>query len=143
MNIMSENNFTFRQKTTDQINSISNEELDCILKHGWHHIALFSYESYTKQGRGAVFFDRQGHSKNILKDSVHLGYIVYAQGKPDFKTAQMIADYDPSWELICQYRRPDGHIRSTRIRTAPDNQNPWGIYLFERLLDINNDETEE
>ncbi|MCD6585346.1 MAG: hypothetical protein J7K96_06255 [Desulfobacteraceae bacterium] len=74
--------------------SISDAEFDRLLEYGWDQIALFSYESYTKSGRGVVFFNRQRYEKNILKDGVDLGYAVYEPDKLDPETSCLIEDYD-------------------------------------------------
>ena len=128
------------QQRPGENHSISDEEFDRLLEYGWDQIALFSFKSYTKPGRGVVFFNRQGHEKDILEDGVDLGYAVYEPDKPDLETSRLIKAYDPKWEIIFQYQQPDGHIRTIRIRTGPENLNPWGKYLFDRLM---MDETEK
>lgn len=125
---------------TETGRGITNEDFDIILQSCWEQVALFAFEQYKTNGRGAVFLDRQGCASEILNDQVDLGYSVYEPGRPDPDAARMIEAYDPAWEIVFQYLRPDGQVRTTRIRTASGNRHPWRIYLFERMLQ---DETEE
>ena len=119
---------------------ISDEEFANILDYWWEQIALFAFSEYKKSGRGAVFLVRHSLANDILDDGVELGYTVYEPGRPDTDVARMITEYDPAWEIVFQYWRLDGNVRTARIKTAPGNRHPWRIYLFERLAE---DEEEE
>jgi len=113
---------------------IADDEFDIILGVCWEQIALFAFEQYKEKGRGAVSLDRHGLEEDIQRDQVDLGYSIYEPGFPDPHVALMIKEYDPSWEIVFQYLRPDGEVRTARIRTGPDNRHPWRIYLFDHLL---------
>jgi hypothetical protein len=114
--------------------SITDEDFELILEANWEQLALFAFEKYKENGRGVVFLDRHGQSNDILYDRVDLGYAVYEPGQPDPDAARMIEQYDPTWEIVLQYLRPDGRVRTARIRTAPGQRHPWRIYLFERMM---------
>jgi hypothetical protein len=62
------------------------------------------------------------------------GYAVYEPGRPDADAARMIEEYDPEWEIVFQYLQTDGNVRTVRIRTASGIRHPWRIYLFEQLI---------
>ena len=81
-----------------------------------------------------MLFERQGLDDDVLHDQMDLGYAFYEPGSPDALAARMIEEYDPEWEIVFQYLRPDGNVRTARVRTAPGNRHPWRIYLFERLM---------
>ncbi len=117
------------------LRSMADEDFDIILDACWEQIALYAFEQYKESGRGVVFLDRLGEDEEILQDQVDLGYAVYESGRPDPEAARMIEEYDPNWEIVFQYLRPDGNVRTARIRTAPGNRHPWRIYLFESLLE--------
>ncbi len=117
-----------------QGNAILDEEFDNLLARCWEQLALFAFESFKNNGRGVVFLDRQDQTDNILDAKIDLGYAVFEQGRPDADVAGMIENYDPNWEIIFQYLRPEMTIRTVRVRTAPSNRHPWRVYLFERLL---------
>jgi hypothetical protein len=114
--------------------TMTDNELTLLLDHYWEEIALFAYEQFSKRGRGVVSLDRHGFDDDILADGIDLGYTMYQSNCPDENAAKMITEYDPEWEIVFQYLRPDGNVRTARIRTAPDNRHPWRIYLFDQLL---------
>ena len=114
--------------------SFTDEDFDRLLEAYWEQIALFAFIQYTEAGRGAVLFERQGLDDDVLHDQMDLGYAFYEPGSPDAQAARMIEEYDPEWEIVFQYLRADGNVRTARIRTAPGNRHPWRIYLFERLM---------
>ena len=113
--------------------SFTDEDFDRLLEACWEQIALYAFAQYKEAGRGTVMLERYGLQNDILSDEVNLGYAVYEPGHPEAQAAQMIEEYDPAWEIVFQYLRPDGNIRTARVRTAPGNRHPWRIYLFEKL----------
>ena len=112
----------------------TDEEFDRLLEAYWEQIALYAFTQYTEAGRGAVLFERHGLDEDVLHDEVDLGYAGYEPGRPEAQAARMIEEYDPEWEIVFQYLRADGNVRTARIKTAPGNRHPWRIYLFERLM---------
>ena len=120
--------------TVEPGRSFTDEDFDRLLEACWEQIALFAFTQYTEAGRGAVLFERHGLDEDVLHDQVNLGYTVYEPGRPEALAARMIEEYDPEWEIVFQYLRADGNVRTARIRTAPGNRHPWRIYLFERLM---------
>ena len=120
--------------TVEPGGSFTDEDFDRLLEACWEQIALFAFTQYTEAGRGAVLFERQGLDDDVLHDQMDLGYAFYEPGSPDAQAARMIEEYDPEWEIVFQYLRADGNVRTARIRTAPGNRHPWRIYLFERLM---------
>jgi hypothetical protein len=65
-----------------------------------------------------------------------MSYVVYdyKAGKPDEDTVRLISGYDPEWEIVIQYVRDDGAIRTQRIRTAPGARHPYRVWHFERMM---------
>ena len=120
--------------TVESGRCFTDEEFDRLLEACWEQIALYAFAQYKEAGRGAVLFERHGLDEDVLNDQVDLGYTVYEPGRPEALAARMIEEYDPAWEIVLQYLRPDGSVRTARIRTAPGNRHPWRIYLFERLI---------
>ena len=114
--------------------SFTDKDFDRLLEACWEQIALYAFAQYKEAGRGAVLFERHGLDEDVLHDQVDLGYAVYELGRPEAQAARMIEEYDPEWEIVFQYLRADGNVRTARIRTAPGNRHPWRIYLFERLM---------
>ena len=119
--------------TVEPGRSFTDEDFDRLLEACWEQIALFAFTQYTEAGRGTVLFERHGLDDDILHDQVDLGYTVYEPGRPEALAARMIEEYDPEWEIVFQYLRADGNVRTARIKTAPGNRHPWRIYLFEKL----------
>ncbi|MBM9535987.1 hypothetical protein [Desulfobulbus alkaliphilus] len=119
---------------TEPLGRFAEDDFDILLGACREQIALFAFTQYKEAGRGVVTLERQGHEEDILHDKVDLGYGVYVSGKPDAATAGMIKAYDPAWEIVFQYLQTDGNVRTVRIRTAPSNRHPWRIYLFEQLV---------
>ena len=120
--------------TVEPGRSFTDEDFDRLLEACWEQIALYAFAQYKEAGRGAVLFERHGLDEDVLHDQVDLGYAVYELGRPEAQAARMIEEYDPEWEIVFQYLRADGNVRTARIRTAPGNRHPWRIYLFERLM---------
>lgn len=120
--------------TTEALHRFTEDDFDILLKACWEQIALFAFAQYKEAGRGVVTLERHGVENDILHDKVDLGYAVYEPGRPDADAARMIKEYDPEWEIVFQYLRTDGNVRTVRVRTAPGNRHPWRIYLFERLM---------
>lgn len=116
------------------MHTITDDEFDILLQAYWEQIALFAFSHYKEHGRGVVLLTREGSGQSILQDQVDLNFTTYSPGKPTPDAAAMIEAYDPSWEIIFQYQRPDNQLRTTRIRTPPDARHPWRIYLFDQLL---------
>lgn len=125
--------------TTEPLRRFTDEDFDIVLQACWEQIALYAFAQYNDAGRGAVMLERHGLQKDILSDEVDLGYAVYEPGRPDVHAARMFKEYDPAWEIVFQYLRSDGNVRTVRVRTAPGNRHPWRIYLFDRLLQDDED----
>ncbi len=119
---------------TEPLGRFTEEDFDILLEACWEQIALFAFAQYKEAGRGVVTLERQGREADILHDQVDLGYAVYEPGRPDADAARMIEQYDPEWEIVFQYLRADGNVRTVRIRTSPGNRHPWRVYLFDRLM---------
>jgi hypothetical protein len=49
--------------TTEARRSISDEDFEIILDACWEQIALFAFEKYKENERGAVFLDRRGQDR--------------------------------------------------------------------------------
>jgi hypothetical protein len=52
-------------------------------------------------------------------------------------TAGLIAEYDPVYEIVIQFRHDAGQIRTQRPRTAPGRRHPKRVFFFEMLRRIN------
>lgn len=115
---------------------ISNEIFDHIMKVYWEQIACYAYDGYREHGRGAVGIKKISAEGAPEDPELTLCYILYDYNnyKPDAAAAKMIADYDPDYELVVQYFREDGSVRTARIRTAPGRRHPKRISLFETLM---------
>lgn len=116
--------------------SIADKDFDIILDACWGQITLFAFEQYKTRGRGAVLLDRHGWPPISFKARWIQRMLSMSLGRPRPDASRLIQEYDPSWEIVFQYLRTDadGNVRTARIRTAPGNRHPWGIYLFERLM---------
>lgn len=102
------------------------EEFNRIIADCWESIAFVAFDGFRKMGRGVVALMEE-------LDSLEQCYVVYPEGKPDPRTARLIEEYDPAWEVLVQYLQPDGAAVTLRIRTRPDQRHPWRIWLFSRL----------
>lgn len=114
--------------------SISDGNFNFRLQNYWEEIALFAYEQFQTHGKGVVFIDRNAQTNSANAGQIELGYATYGNDSSDTQTVRMIDDYDPDWEIVFQYMRPDGNVRSRRVRTGPENRNPGRVYLFERVI---------
>ena len=105
-----------------------------ILDNYWEDIACLAYEGYQTSGKGGVFLDSDG--EDPTDEHISIGYAVYDHnaGKPDTNTARRITEYDPKWEVIFQYMRPDGSIHTLRLKTAPAARHPWRIWFFRKSM---------
>jgi hypothetical protein len=123
--------------------TISDEEVKEILDAYWEEIACFAYEHYHIKGKGVVGLEKTCKEKGSLDSQVQLLYAIYdyEAGKPDRDAARLIREYDPMWEVVIQYIREDGSVRTMRIRTSPGARHPWRIWIFDKL--INEDEIEK
>lgn len=113
---------------------ISDDDFSFLLQNHWEEIALFAYEQFQTHGKGVVFIDRNTQNDSTNAGQIELGYAIYGDASSDTQTVAMIDGYDPEWEIVFQYMRPDGNVRSRRVRTGPENRNPGRIYLFERII---------
>ena len=114
-------------QTVEPGRSFTDEDFDRLLEACWEQIALYAFAQYKEAGRGAVLFERHGLDEDVLHDQVDLGYAVYELGRPEAQAARMIEEYDPEWEIVFQYLRADGNVRTARGKTAPSNRHPWRI----------------
>jgi len=57
----------------------------------------------------------------------------YEHGRPDAKTAALLAEHDPETEIIIQFADQRGRIRTQRLRTAPGARHPKRVWFFETL----------
>jgi hypothetical protein len=115
---------------------ISDEIFDHIMNVYWEQIACYAYDGYREHGRGAVGIKKIAAGGGSEDPEFTLCYILYDYDnqKPNPAAAKLIADYDPSYELVMQYLRQDGSVRTARIRTAPGRRHPKRISLFETLM---------
>jgi hypothetical protein len=115
---------------------ISDEIFDQIMNVSWEQIACFAYDGYRAEGRGAVGIEKVYSGADPEDLQFTLCFIVYDYDRqnPDPDAAKMIANYDPNYELVVQYLREDGSVRTARIRPAPGQRHPKRISLFEALM---------
>ena len=115
---------------------ISNEIFDQIMNVYWEQIACYAYDGYREHGCGAVGIEKIAAGGDPEDPEFPLCYILYDYNnqKPDPDAAKLIADYDPNYELLVQYLREDGSVRTARIRTAPGRRHPKRISFFETLM---------
>jgi hypothetical protein len=121
------------QHSEKKIHPLSDEAFETILQNCWEQLALFAFQQFRASGRGAVFISRHGLSDDLATDHVDIKYVAYTQECPDPQVSRVINDYDPRWEIVCQYERPDDSIRTARVRTGTGNRHPERIFLFDRL----------
>jgi len=100
---------------------MSPEKFNRIVIECWESIAFVAYEGYLNKGRGVVVLMEE---QSTLEQS----YVPYRADNADTRTAKLIAEYDPAWEVLVQYRRPDLATITLRIRTRPDQRHPWRIW---------------
>ena len=115
---------------------ISDEIFDQIMNVSWEQIACFAYDGYLTHGRGLVGIEKiySGADPEDLQFTLCFIIYDYEMQKPDPAAAKLIADYDPNYELVVQYLREDGSVRTACIRTAPGQRHPKRISLFEALM---------
>jgi hypothetical protein len=111
--------------------AITDEMLEEVLAL-WGTVAYFAYDQYARVGRGVVFVER------VASDTappVVLKYVTYDHeaNKPNAKTAEIIESYDPDWELVVQYVKTQGEVRTLRIRTAAGARHPKRVWLLDTL----------
>lgn len=101
----------------------------------WDQIAGFAYEGFENHGRGTVCIERVNDGESYEEMEFNLLYFLhdYEAGKPDPKSAHFLKEYVPEWELVVQYMRHDGSVRTVRIITAPGKRHPWRIYFMDIL----------
>lgn len=121
------------QHNAEKIHPLSDEAFETILQNCWEQLALFAFQQFRVSGRGAIFISRHGLSDDISSDRVDIKYVAYTQECPDPQVSRVINNYEPRWEIVCQYEQPGDTIRTTRIRTGPGNRHPERIYFFDRL----------
>ena len=115
---------------------ISDEIFDQIMNVSWEQIACFAYDGFFAEGRGVVGIEKVSSGAGPEDPAFTLCYILYDydRQKPDPAAAKLIADYDPNYELVVQYLREDGSVRTARIKTAPGQRHPKRISFFETLM---------
>ena len=57
----------------------------------------------------------------------------YRNGKPGEKTAELLAGYDPQYEIIVQFVDEAGNVHTQRLKTAPGARHPRRVFFFEML----------
>jgi len=116
--------------------TLSNAELKQVLDTYWEDIALFAYDCYHTKGKGVVGLEKAEHGEGSSGEQIQLLYAVYdfEVGKPDKDAARLIRAYDPEWEVIIQYVRHDGSVRTMTLKTAPGARHPWRIWIFNRMM---------
>lgn len=102
------------------------EEFSRLMDDCWESIAFVAFNGFNRYGRGVVDLMEP-------RQSLDRCYVVYDHGEPDPRTARMIAEYDPAWEVLVRYQQMDGSVITLRIRTRPDQLHPWQIWLSKRL----------
>jgi hypothetical protein len=101
------------------------EYFNRLIRDCWESIAFVAFDGYLKMGRGVVA---------LMMDDLPLEqcYVVYREGGADPRTARLVAEYDPVWEVLIQYVRPEGSAITLRIRTRPDQRHPWQVWMGDR-----------
>jgi len=101
----------------------------------WDKLGFFAYDRFHRYGRGAVGIDEVFEGEGPGNLQLSLLYTVYdpENGKLESRAAGMNRDYDPKWEMVVQYVRADGSVRTMRLRTKEGARHPWRIWLFEAL----------
>lgn len=102
------------------------EKFSRIIADCWESIAFVAFDGFRRMGRGVVALMED-------QDALEQCYVVYREGQPDPRTAHLIEEYDPAWEVLVQYLQTDGSTVTLRVRTRPDQRHPWRIWLFNRL----------
>ncbi len=100
----------------------------------WDGLAFHAYDCFEKSGRVVMALEEDENNPSQAK-IIAVSYD-YQQGKPDTTVAGLLVKYDPLYEILVQFVDLQGNIRTQRLRTAPDNRNPMGIYFFEMLRRI-------
>jgi hypothetical protein len=114
--------------------AITDEMLEDVLSR-WDTVAYFAYDGYARDGRGLVAVEAIDVSCSANGLPVVLKYVIYdyRSGKPDQEVARLIEAYDPDWEIIIQYLRPTGEVRTMRLRTASGTRHPKRVWFFDTL----------
>ena len=114
--------------------AITDEMLEDVLSR-WDIVAYFAYDGYARDGRGIVAVEGIDVSCSPTGLPVALKYVIYdyRAGKPDAEAARLIETYDPDWEILIQYLRPTGEVRTLRLRTASEARHPKRVWLLDTL----------
>ena len=101
------------------------EEFNRLIRDCWESISFVAFDGFQKMGRGVVA---------LMEDQLPLeqSYIVYGEGETDPRTARLIAEYDPPWEVLVQYMQPEGSVITLRLRTSPDQRHPRQVWMYNR-----------
>ncbi|HHO47301.1 MAG TPA: hypothetical protein ENN06_02415 [Desulfobacteraceae bacterium] len=115
-------------KRTNSDGVMNAEDFNRMLRDCWESIAYVAFDGFQKMGRGVVA---------LLKEDLPLEhcYIVFREGEPDQRTARLVAEYDPVWEVLIQYVQPGGSAVTLRIRAGADQRNPWQVWMGNRTGD--------
>lgn len=100
------------------------EDFNRLIRDCWESIAFVAFDGFQRMGRGVI----------ALMDDLPLEqcYSVYREGEADPRTARLITEYDPVWEVLVQYIQPEGSAVTLRIRTRSGQRHPWQIWMFDR-----------
>ncbi len=97
----------------------------------WDSISYFAYDCYEKVGRVAVGIEADPN--NPAGARLLAFQHDFQNGKPDKKTAHILASYDPENEIVIQFMQDNGQVRTQRLKTAPGARHPKRVFFFEIL----------
>ena len=100
--------------------SISERDLNVIISEELAQIARFALGGFRQSGRGAVAILPQSACEAEKPASGYLlRYLVYKpdRGLPGRETWRIISTYDPYHELVVQYFRAGGGVRTLLLRS--------------------------
>jgi hypothetical protein len=114
---------------------IADEMFQEIIAYYWEQIGSFAFDEFRQKGRGVVGIERRESNGSFEEHEFLLSYAVYDldSGKLEFEIAGMIRTYDPKWEIIIQYTRQEGDVRTIRLHTPEGGRHPWQVWFFENL----------
>lgn len=104
------------------------EDFNRLIQECWESIAFVAFDGFQTMGKGVVA---------LLEDRLPLEkcYTVYKEGETDPRTTQLLAEYDPTCEVLVQYIQPEGAAVTLRIRPQAGQRHPWQVWMFNRTKD--------
>lgn len=99
----------------------------------WDSISYFAYDCYEKVGRVAVGIEADPN--NPAGARLLAFQHDFQNGKPDKKTAHILASYDPENEIVIQFMQDNGQVRTQRLKTAPGARHPKRVFFLKFCAD--------